>query len=380
MTQSWTHRIAAGATFALAALAQAATAAEPIKIGIVAEISGPNAEAGSYTVNGARLAVDEINKAGGVLGRRLELKIEDNQSTNPGSVLATSKLLGGGDIAALLGPARSTQLLAVAPTIQKFGVPTMIGGSDYGLTHSNNKWYFRVRPHDGYSAKVIADFGLNGLNRKKWAVVYSTDSFGTGGKDRLIESLKEAGVAPVLAQGFTTNTQDFTPIVLAIKQSGADVIATYIASSNDVGIFAKQLRQMGVAVPWIGSSSISTATAMKLGGDALHGTYSVADFVPASSSEAQAFTKKYQETFKLEPDFFSSWSYDAVHLVAHAIKSAGNTKPEAIRNAILAVKGYKGAEGTYVFDAKGDGLHGYNVVKNDGGKVVFVKSIAFQPR
>jgi len=380
MTQSWTRRIAAGTTLALAALAQGAIAAEPIKIGVVAEISGPNAEAGSYTVNGARLAIEEINKAGGVLGRPLELKIEDNQSTNPGSVLASSKLLGGGDIAALLGPVRSTQLQAVAPTINKFGIPTLIGGSDYGLTQGNNKWYFRVRPHDGYSAKVIADFGLNTLTRKKWAIVYSTDSFGTGGKDRLVGSLKEAGVAPVLAQGFTTNTQDFTPIVLAIKQSGADVIATYVTSSNDVGIFAKQLRQMGVAVPWIGSSSISTATAMKLGGDTLYGTYSVADFVPASSPEAQAFTKKYQAAFKLEPDFFSSWSYDAIHLVANAIKSAGSTKPEAIRSAILAVKGYKGVEGTYVFDGKGDGLHGYNVVKNDGGRMVFVKSIAFQPR
>ena len=377
MTSPWTRRIA---TVAFAALAQTTIAAEPIKIGIVAEVSGPNAEAGSYTVNGAKLAVDEINKAGGVLGRPLELKIEDNQSTNPGSVLATSKLLGSGDIVAMLGPIRSTQLQAIAPTINKAGIPTMIGGSDFGLTHSNNKWYFRVRPHDGYSAKVIADFAVNTLQRKKWAIVFSTDSFGTGGKDRLVESLKGAGITPVLTQGFTSNTQDFTPIVLAIKQSGADVIATYVTSSNDVGIFAKQLRQMGLAIPWIGSSSISTATAMKLGGDALHGTYSVADFVPASNPEAQAFARKYLESFKLEPDFFSSWSYDGVHLLANAIKAANDTRPEAIRKALLAVKGYKGVEGTYAFDDKGDGLHGYNVVKNDGGKVVFVKAIAFQPK
>lgn len=377
MTHPWTPGLAA---LAFAALAQAAIAADPIKIGVVAEVSGPNAEAGSYTVNGAKLAVDEINKAGGVLGRPLELKIEDNQSTNPGSVLATSKLLGGGDIVAMLGPIRSTQLQAVAPTINKAGIPTMIGGSEYGLTHAKNPWYFRVRPHDGYSAKVIADYAVNTLQRKKWAVVFSTDSFGTGGKDHLVDALKAAGVTPVLTQGFTANTQDFTPIVLAIKQSGADVIATYVTSSNDVGIFAKQLRQMGLTIPWIGSSSISTATAIKLGGDALHGTYSVADFVPASNPEAQAFSRKYQESFKLEPDFFSSWSYDAVNLLAHAIKGAGGTKPEAIRKALLAVKGYRGAEGTYVFDERGDGLHGYNVVKNDGGKIVFVKTIAFQPQ
>jgi branched-chain amino acid transport system substrate-binding protein len=357
-----------------------AHAAEPIKIGIISEISGPNAEAGSYAVNGAKLAVDEINKAGGVLGRPLELKVEDNQSTNPGSVLAASKLLGGGDITALLGPIRSTQLQAIAPTINKASMPTMIGGSDFGLTHSNNTWYFRVRPHDGYSAKVIADYAGNTLQKKKWAIVYSTDSFGNGGKDRLVDALKEQGITPVLAQGFTSNTQDFTPIVLAIKQSGADVIASYITSSNDVGIFAKQLRQLGMNVPWIGSSSISTATAMKLAGDALHDTYSVADFVPASSPEAQSFAKKYQDSFKIEPDFFSSWSYDGVHIIANAIKAANSTKPDAIRSAILGIKGYKGVEGVYTFDAKGDGLHGYNVVKNDKGRITFVKSIAFQPK
>ena len=81
----------------------------------------------------------------------------------------------------------------------------MIGGSDYGLTHANNKWYFRVRPHDGYSAKVIADFAVNTLQRKKWAIVYSTDSFGNGGKDRLVESLKEAGITPVLTQSARTD-------------------------------------------------------------------------------------------------------------------------------------------------------------------------------
>jgi branched-chain amino acid transport system substrate-binding protein len=369
-----------GIFVATAAISISAIAADPIRIGLVAEISGPNAEAGSYTVNGAKMAVEEINKSGGVLGRPLELEIEDNQSTNPGSVLAVSKLTGKGEIAALLGPVRSTQLQAIAPTINKAGIPTMIGGSDYGLTHGNNKWYLRVRPHDGYSAKVIADYGVNSLNRKKWGVVFSTDSFGTGGKDRLVESLKALGVTPVLVQGFTSNTQDFTPIVLALKQSGADAIATYITSSNDVGIFAKQLRQLGMSIPWLGSSSISTATAMSLGGDALYDTYSVADFLPSSSPEAQAYSKKYQEKYRVEPDFFSSWSYDAVYLLSNAMKSANSTKADAIRAAVLDVKGYKGVEGTYSFAPNGDGLHGYNVTKNEKGKTVFVKNVSFEQK
>lgn len=365
---------------ALTALSAPAQAADPIRIGVMAESSGPNAEAGVYQINGAKMALEEINKAGGVLGRQIELRIEDNQSTNPGSVLAVSKLTSGGDLAALIGSVRSTQIQAVAPTVMKAGLPMMIGGTDYGLTHSNNPWIFRARPNDGYSAKVIADYGVNTLKLKKWAIVHSTDAFGNGGKNNLTESLKALGITPVTVQGFTSNSQDFTPIVLAIKQSGADVVSSYIANSTDVGIFAKQLRQLGVKAEWVGSPSLSTDTAMKLAADALHGTYSIADFAIGSSPEAEAYAKKYKDKYKIEPDLYSAWSYDAVNLLALAIKNANSTKPDDIKKALHGIKGYKGVEGTYTFDKNGDGLHGYNIVKNEDGKIKFVKHIDFAPK
>jgi branched-chain amino acid transport system substrate-binding protein len=365
---------------ALTALTGPARAADPIKIGLMAESTGPNAEAGVYQINGAKMALEEINKAGGVLGRQIDLRIEDNQSTNPGSVLAVSKLTSGGDLAALIGSVRSTQIQAVAPTVMKVGLPMVIGGTDYGLTHSNNPWIFRARPNDGYSAKVIADYGVNTLKLKKWAIMHSTDAFGNGGKNNLIESLKALGVTPVSVQGFTSNSQDFTPIVLAIKQSGADVVSSYIANSTDVGIFAKQLRQLGVKAEWVGSPSVSTDTAMKLAAEALHGTYSIADFAVGSSPEAEAYAKKYRDKYKIEPDLYSAWSYDAVNILALAIKNANSTKPDDIKKAIHNIKGYKGVEGTYAFDKNGDGLHGYNIVKNEDGKIKFVKHIDFTPK
>jgi branched-chain amino acid transport system substrate-binding protein len=364
---------------ALAAASLQAQAADPIKIGLMAESTGPNAEAGVYQINGAKMALEEINQAGGVLGRPLELRIEDNQSSNPGSVLAVSKLTSAKDVSALIGSVRSTQIQAVAPTVQKAALPMVVGGTDYGLTHSGNPWIFRARPNDGYSAKVIADYGVNTLKLKKWALVHATDAFGNGGKNNLTAALKELGVTPVTVQGFTSNSQDFTPIVLAIKQSGADVVSSYITNSTDVGIFAKQLRQLGVNATWVGSPSLSTDTAMKLAGDALHGTYSIADFAIESSPEAQAYAKKYRDKYKLEPDLYSAWSYDAVQILAQAIKKANSAKPDDIRKAIHEIRGYKGAEGTYNFDKNGDGLHGYNIVKNENGKIVFVKHIDFDP-
>ena len=384
MRSSWRNIVVSmalsAAVLTLGALSSACGAAESLKIGVVNEVTGPQAEAGQFTVNGLKLAQDEINKAGGVLGRPIELRIEDNGSTNPGTVLAFSKLTSEGGLAAIIGPIRSTQIQAASPTIAKAGVPTMIGGTDTSLTHVNNPWVFRARPNDSYSSRVIADFGVNTLKLKKWAIVHSTDAFGSGGMKALIEALKALGVTPVLVQGYTNNSQDFTPIVLAIKKSGADILATYMTNSPDVGIFAKQMRQLGVSMPWVGSPSIISVTALNLAGESLYGTYAIADFTTDADEQSRAFTKKYRDKYGINPDTFASWAYDALHILAIAIQKANSTDAEAVRKGILGINGYKGVEGTYVFDQNGDGLHGYSVVKNEGGKIAFIKRVEFPPQ
>jgi branched-chain amino acid transport system substrate-binding protein len=180
-----------------------------------------------------------------------------------------------------------------------------------------------------------------------------------------------------LVQGYTNNSQDFTPVALAVKQSGADVMGTYMTFETDVGIFAKQLRQLGVNIAWVGSPSTATTTALKLGGAALNGSYVAADFNRDSSPAAKEFAAKYEAVYKSAPDLFGAWTYDAVHVLALAIDNAKSLDPRKIREAILSVKGYPGAEGTYDFDQNGDGLHGYNIVKNDNGKIVFERRIDF---
>jgi branched-chain amino acid transport system substrate-binding protein len=354
-----------------------ANAVEPIKIGVVNMLTGPLAEGGSFKVNGLQLALEDVNKAGGILGRPVELRTEDNASTNPGTVLAFSKLFTDPAIKAIVGPIASTQIQAASPAIAKAGIPTMIGGTDPSLTRVNNKWVFRARPNDLYSSKVIADFGVNTLKLKKWAIVHATDAFGQGGAKALTEALQGLGVTPILDQGYTSNSQDFTPIVLAIKKSGADVLGTYMTIPADQAIFAKQLRQLGVNIQWVGSPTTATVTTRTLGGAALYGTYAVTDFNAEANEAAREFARRYRERFGIDPDGFASWSYDALLILAMAMNNANSTEPEAIRKAILAIKGYKGLEGTYDFDARGDGVHGYNVVKNEGGKIVFIKRVDF---
>jgi branched-chain amino acid transport system substrate-binding protein len=352
-------------------------AAEPLKIGIVAPLTGPAAESGRYQTQGAKLAAEEVNNAGGVLGRPIELVIEDDQTTNPGIVLAFSKLAGDKDIPAFIGSVRSTQVHAMAPDIQRLGKPVMIGGTDPQLTHMGNPWLFRFRPNDTYSARVIADYGVKTLGKKKWVIVHSTDAFGANGMKNLVEALKGMGVEPVLVQGYTNNSQDFTPVVLAVKQSGADVIGSYMTFETDVGIFAKQLLQLGVKNAWVGSPSIVTTTALKLAGSALSGSYAVTDFNRDSSATAEEFAAKYEAAYKSTPDLFGAWPYDAVHVLALAINNANSLDPQKIRESLLSVKDCSGAEGLYNFDKNGDGLHGYNIVKNDNGKIVFITHVDF---
>jgi branched-chain amino acid transport system substrate-binding protein len=349
----------------------------PLKIGMVLPVTGPAADSGKYALTGAKIALERINKAGGVLSRQVELVTEDDQTTNPGAVLAFSKLAAQPDIVAFLGSIRSTQNHAMAPDILKTGKPVCFGGTDPALTKLGNPWLFRFRPNDSYSGRVIAAYGAETLAKKNWAVVHSTDAFGTGGAKALSAALAAGGAKVAIDQGYPNQSQDFTPVVLAIKSSGAEIIGSYFTFDNDLAIFARQLRQLGVTIPWVGSASIVVAGAVKLAGPALFGTYGVADYAEDSSPEAKEFGALYRAISNVPPDNYSSWTYDAISVLCAAIAKAGDTDPGKIRAAILATQAYRGAEGVYNFDQFGDGLHGYNIVRNEKGQIVFDKHIEF---
>src|SRR5881392_3123880 len=148
------------------ARAQGAT----VKIGMCVPVTGPAAEQGLYAQNGAKLALAAVNKAGGILGKQAELVIEDDQTTNPGIVLAFSKLAAQPDIVGFLGSIRSTQNHAMAPDILKTAKPVCFGGTDPQLTKLGNPWLFRFRPNDSYSGRVIAAYGAETLGKKNWAI------------------------------------------------------------------------------------------------------------------------------------------------------------------------------------------------------------------
>ncbi len=365
------------ASFAAPMFSRIAKAADTLKIGMVLPMTGPAAAVGGYALAGAKIALDRVNKSGGVLGKQLELITEDDQTTNPGAVLAFSKLAAQPDIIAFLGPVRSTQTHAIANDILKAAKPYCFGGTDPALTKKGIPWMVRFRPNDSYSGRVIASYGIETLGKKNWALVHSTDAFGTSGNNLLAASIEKLGGKVATDQGYPNQNQDFTPVVLAIKSSGADVIGSYFTYENDQAIFARQAKQLGVTIPWVGSPTTVAAAALKLGGPALWGTYAVTDYAADSSPEAKEFAKLYAAVSSAQPDLQSAWPYDAIGVLSAAITKAGSTDPQKVRDALLATKGYKGAEGEYNFDQYGDGLHGYNIVRNEKGTIVFDKHIDF---
>jgi branched-chain amino acid transport system substrate-binding protein len=354
-----------------------AQAGDTIKIGMALPATGANANLGKYALAGARIALDRVNKSGGVLGKRVELVTEDDQTTNPGVVLAFSKLAAQPDIVAFLGPIYSTQTHAIEPDVRKTGKPVCFGGTDPALTKMGNPWLIRFRPNDNYSARVIASYGVATLGKKNWAIVHSTDAFGVSGFKAVSAALDKLGAKIAIDQGFPNQSPDFTPVALAIKSSGADIIGSYMGFASDHAIFARQLQEVGVTLPWIGSAGIVGADSVKLGGPALWGTYGVADYAVESSPEAKEFAKLYSAVVNVPPDQSSAWTYDAIGVLSAAINKAGSTDPDKIRAVVLSTKGYKGAEGEYNFNEFGDGLHGYNIVRNENGVIVFDKHIEF---
>ena len=171
----------------------------------------------------------------------------------------------------------------------------------------------------------------------------------------------------MLDQGYANQSQDFTPVVLAIKQSGADILGSYFTFENDLGIFARQLRQLGVNIPWVGSPSIVQCHRTEAGRSGAVRHLWRGRLRRRFQRGFEGVRQAYRDAVKVAPDNQSSWPYDAVTVLAAAINKAGSTDPTKIREAILAIKKFPGAEGEYNFDQNGDGLHGYNIVKNEKG-------------
>jgi len=358
---------------ALSGVAQAAPDQE-IRIGFTVPLTGAAASEGALFIKAIKLALKQINQAGGVNGKKINLIMEDTQSTNPGALAALQKCVEKDKVLALVGPVKSTQIFAMSDAIKAYAIPTMIGGTNANLTRKGNPWLFRVRPDDSIAAAAMVKFIKEDLKLTKVGILHDTDAFGTGGADLVEQGAKENGLTVVRRERYTTKDKDFTAQLLSLKNAGAQVMVVYGTNTEDVAVIQRQYRQLGSPYKYLGSVSSGGRDCIRLAKEAAEGLMAVADFVPGQSPVNRKYAEDYRKEYGEDFDANSVWAYDGLKILADAIRKAGEDRNK-IREALLATQGYKGALGTFSFTPNGDGLSEVSVVQIQNGKHKLLKIV-----
>ena len=351
-----------------------AAVAEDIRIGFTPPVTGASAAEGSFQIKAIKLALKEINAAGGVNGKKIDLRTVDNQSTNPGALAALQKAVEQEKALVLVGSVKSTQILAMSDAIKNYGVPTIVGGTNVTLTRQGNPWLFRVRPDDSIAALAMIKYIKEDAKLTKVGILHDTDAFGAGGADLVEKYTKEYGLTLVKREKFTTKDKDYTAQLLSLKNAGAQVMVVYAPNPEDAAVIMRQYRQLGSPYKYLGSPSSQHKDAINLAREASEGLLAVADFVPGATEANRKYAEDYKKEYNEEYDGLSIWTYDGLKILANAIKKVGEDRAK-IRDAILATQGYKGGLGTFSFSSNGDGLHEVSVVQIEKGNPKLLKIV-----
>jgi branched-chain amino acid transport system substrate-binding protein len=350
-------------------------AANTIKVGYIGPITGEGAIIGEYELKGVKMALDEVNKAGGVNGVPLELVVEDTAGTNSGAVLATLKMTKRDDVVAIIGLVRSPNIMAASKYIQDARIPVVTGASALQVTRHDNPYIFRDRAHDGVVTGVAVKFAVERLQAKKIAILHDTDVFGTGGMENIKVHLKKYGLEPVTVQGYQTGTKDWTPQLLNIKRAGVDVIIGWGTNAQENAVILRQIKQMGLNVKVVGSPSYGTSVLLNAAGPYAEGLYAINDWSVASpEKESQNWVAAFRARYRHDPDWAAVSGYDGFYILANAIKTAGPDR-EKIREALARTKGFSGIQASYTFNRYGDGNHEMAISQVKDGKFVVIGRI-----
>lgn len=350
------------------------TAGEDIRIGFTPPITGASAAEGAFQIKAIKLALKEINAAGGVNGRKIDLRMVDNQSSNPGALAALQKAVEQEKALVLVGFVKSTQILAASDAIKNYGIPTVVGGTNVTLTRQGNPWLFRVRPDDSIAALAMVKYIKEDAKLTKIGILHDTDAFGSGGADLVEKYAKEQEVTVVKREKYTTKDKDYTAQLLSLKNAGAQIMVLYAPNPEDAAVVMRQYRQLGAPFKYLGSPSSQHRDALNLARDAAEGILAVADFVPGASEVNKRYGENYKREYNEEYDALSAWTYDGLHILVNAIKKVGEDRTK-LRDAILAVKDYQGVLGTYSFTPNGDGLSEVSVVQIEKGQPRLLKIV-----
>lgn len=352
---------------------------EPLKIGVYGPLSGDAAMVGQTLVEGVQLATKQINEAGGIDGRMIELVIEDDEQSPKVAVSAVNKLVYDDEVIGVIGTVNSSCTLASMEVTWDAEVPHITPiSSGASITNVGNPWIARVQASDLLQAGAITRYAVDDLGAKKIGIMYQSDDYGAGAMEVIVQILKdEYGLEPVANEPFEANALDMTPQLLSIQKSGAEVLIMWNMYQQGA-LIAKQAREMGIEIPIMGGGGLTNKKLYELGGEAAVGIVNsqtfFADKTKASPSAA-AFIDAFEKEYNKLPDSNNAMAYDSMMIMAEGLKAAApEFKNTDIMAGILAVKDMPLATGTITMSPNGDANRDILIIRLiEGGKYELVK-------
>jgi branched-chain amino acid transport system substrate-binding protein len=339
-------------------LSSSVFAAQPIKIGALFAITGPASFLGEPERNTAQMVIDEINKAGGIKGRPLQLIAYDTQGDTTKAKQLVNKLIKNDKVVAIVGPSTTGDSMAIIDDVEKAGIPLISCAAGSKITDPVKKWVFKTAQNDGLAVVKIFEY----LNRKKItrvAILTVSDGFGSSGREQLKAHAAKYGIQIVLDDTYGPKDTDMTVQLTKIRGSQAQAIICW-GTNPGPAVIAKNVKQLGIKLPLYMSHGVSSKKFIELAGDAAEGTILpsgrviVADLLPASDKQKknlQAYVKDYQRHFKVEGDHFGGHAWDAVMLLKGAIERGGDS-PAAIRDQLEKTHNFAGIGGIFSYSVQ----------------------------
>jgi branched-chain amino acid transport system substrate-binding protein len=349
----------------------------PIKIGEFASLTGSEATFGQQSHSGTQLAIDEINAAGGVLGKKIELITEDDQSQAGQPATVVRKLISSDGVVAILGEVASSKSLEAAPICQQNKIPMVSPASTNPKVTQTGDYIFRVCFIDPYQGTVMANFAQKNLKLQNVAVLKDVKSDYSLGLAKFFEDgLAKLGGKIITDQSYSSGDKDFNAQLTAIKAQNPDGIFVP-GYYTEVGLIALQAKQLGLNVPLFGGDGWMSDNLVPIGGAALEGDFFSTHFTADQDSPAvKSFVEKFQKKYNGLPDCMGALGYDSAMILADAIKRAGSTDPKKIRDALAATKDFPGVTGNITIDADRNASKSAVIVTIKNGQFKYVETIA----
>jgi branched-chain amino acid transport system substrate-binding protein len=317
-----------------------------IVIGEYGSLTGAEATFGVSTHNGIMLALDEINRGGGVNGRKIRVITEDDQSKAEEAANAVTKLISQNNVIAVIGEVASSNSLAAAPICNANKVPMITPSSTNPKVTEVGDYIFRMCFIDPYQGEAMANYLSKQAGMKTAAILIDNKSDYSTGLAAFFERTFLANGGKIVAKAsYAKGDSDFRSQLTNIKSSNPEVIFVP-GYYNDIGQIAIQARDLGMKQPLAGGDGWESPKLIEIGGKALEGCfYSNHYHIDDPSPAVREFVQKYEERFGAKPDSLAALGYDSTRVLAQAIKTAGTTDGPKLRDAIAATKGFAGVTG-----------------------------------